>query len=70
MFGPPPPRAAALSRSLCGEGWTMTGDRLYDFVLVGILLIVGVGFGLKADKWWGWLIVAAAFWLGYRTIYG
>lgn len=41
----------------------VTGDILYDFVLILIVVIVGVGMALKAEKWWGWLLVAGAiFW--------
>jgi hypothetical protein len=41
----------------------VTGDMLYDFVLVIMTVIVGVGLALKAEKWWGWVLVGgAAFW--------
>ncbi|HOE98035.1 MAG TPA: hypothetical protein PLS90_16940 [Candidatus Sumerlaeota bacterium] len=41
----------------------VTGDMLYDFVLVVILIVVGMGLALKADKWWGYiLVVVAGFW--------
>ena len=34
----------------------ITGDTLYDFVLVVVTVIVGFGLALKADKSWGYVI--------------
>ena len=46
----------------------VTGDTLYDFVLVIILVIVGFGLALKADKWWGYILVAVAALWGFQLI--
>ncbi len=35
----------------------VTGDMLNDCVLVVAVLIIGFGLALKADKWWGYIIV-------------
>ncbi len=46
----------------------ITGDRLYDFVLVFVLIIAGMGVVFKAGQWWGWLLVAAAGYWAYQLV--
>lgn len=46
----------------------ITGDRTFDFALVVILVIIGVGLAVKADQWWGWLLVAFAGYWGYQLV--
>lgn len=46
----------------------VTGDRLYDFVLVLVLVIAGAGLALKADKSWGWILVALAGIWGFMLL--
>ena len=46
----------------------ITGDRTYDFALVIVVVIIGFGLALKADKPWGWALVAAAGYWAYRLV--
>lgn len=46
----------------------ITGSMLYDFVLVVIVLIIGVGMATKADTKFGWLVVAAACYWAFHLV--
>jgi len=46
----------------------VTGDRLYDFVLVIILVIIGIGMAFKADNKWGYLLVVVAGYWAFRLV--
>lgn len=46
----------------------ITGSELYDCVGIIILVIVGIGLAMKADKPWGWAFVAAAAWWGFKLV--
>lgn len=48
----------------------ITGSALYDYTLVIILVIIGTGIATKGDKWWGWLIVAAAGYWAFQVTRG
>ena len=41
---------------------------LYDSVLVLIVIVVGFGLALKADKWWGYILVAIAVVWGFMLV--
>ena len=48
----------------------VTGSLLYDLILAAGCIIAGFGLGLKADKWWGYPIVAAGAVWGFLALRG